>query len=79
MGSRAGLNALEKRKLLTLPLMEFRSLGRPAHSRYTDCGTFRTSKGLQRGQVLLSPFPFSPSPSKKTPTVHFVTSQRPPP
>jgi hypothetical protein len=36
MGPRAGLDDVEERKFLTLPLLELLFLGRPA-SRYTDC------------------------------------------
>jgi hypothetical protein len=32
VGPRAGLNDVEKRKFLTLPGLELRPLGRPAHS-----------------------------------------------
>jgi hypothetical protein len=36
----AGLNDMEKRKLLTLPGLEFRSqVLQPVASRYTDCAT----------------------------------------
>jgi hypothetical protein len=36
MDHRAGLDDLEKRKFLTLPELELRSLGHSALSRYTD-------------------------------------------
>jgi hypothetical protein len=39
---RAGLDDMEKRKLLTLPGLELRPLGRPA-SRYTDCANMQKS------------------------------------
>jgi hypothetical protein len=32
VGSRAGMDEAEKRKFLTLPGLELRTLGRPAHS-----------------------------------------------
>jgi hypothetical protein len=70
VGPRAGLDASEKTKFLTLPGIEFRSLGLPARSFYTDCGIFWTcrkcgkSKGLQSRQVLIKLFPFTPSSSK---------------
>jgi hypothetical protein len=35
MGPRAGLDDMEKRKILTLPGLELRPLGRPARSQYS--------------------------------------------
>jgi hypothetical protein len=41
VGPRTGLDDVEKRKILPLPKLDFRPLGRPAPSqRYTDCAVY---------------------------------------
>jgi hypothetical protein len=48
VGPRAGLNAVESTKILPLPGLELRLLGRPARSqsiyRLRSCGSLRSSK-----------------------------------
>jgi hypothetical protein len=54
VGPRASLDGVEERKILTLPGLELRPLGRPAvASRYTDCAIpapkeIRTSENMHK-------------------------------